>query len=119
MSPPSTPEWSDGLLISWRSQSSAVTPKPHDAPESFASAVHLLRQPPDYPEALSLPLPLHLAGLGQDYVLPHRASPEIASDVSEISDPVKDPDPAQGQAPGLEEEADVVEAADQLALFDS
>ncbi|MER6446029.1 pPIWI_RE module domain-containing protein [Streptomyces venezuelae] len=94
-------------------------PEAGDAPESFASAVHLLRQPPDYPEALSLPLPLHLAGLGQDYVLPHRASPEASAEVSEISDPVKDPDPTQGQAAGLEEEADVVETADQLVLFDS
>ncbi|MBN6052850.1 DUF3962 domain-containing protein, partial [Nonomuraea sp. RK-328] len=41
-----------------------------DDPESLAFAVHQLRQPPDYPQALALPLPLHLAELGQEYVLP-------------------------------------------------
>ncbi|GAA1701996.1 pPIWI_RE module domain-containing protein [Nonomuraea bangladeshensis] len=41
-----------------------------DDPESLALAVHQLRQPPDYPQALALPLPLHLAALGQEYVLP-------------------------------------------------
>ena len=41
-----------------------------DIPEALALLVHHLRQPADYPEALSLPLPLHLAGLAQQYVLP-------------------------------------------------
>ncbi|GAA1898120.1 pPIWI_RE module domain-containing protein [Actinomadura bangladeshensis] len=41
-----------------------------DVPEALALVVHHLRQPADYPEALSLPLPLHLAGLAQQYVLP-------------------------------------------------
>jgi hypothetical protein len=50
-----------------------------DDPETLALAVHQLRQPPDYPEALSLPLPLHLAGLGQEYVLPTLAE-EIEDD---------------------------------------
>jgi hypothetical protein len=41
-----------------------------DDPEVLALAVHQMRQPPDYAEALSLPLPLHLAELAQEYVLP-------------------------------------------------
>ncbi|MCA6090686.1 RNAseH domain-containing protein [Streptomyces sp. SCA3-4] len=53
----------------------------------------MLRQPPDYPEALSLPLPLHLAGLDQDHVLPHRASPEASAEASKISDRSRPPTP--------------------------
>ncbi len=45
-------------------------PADGDDPEALALAVHQMRRPPDYPEALSLPLPLHLAGLAQEYVLP-------------------------------------------------
>ncbi|RFU39440.1 DUF3893 domain-containing protein [Actinomadura logoneensis] len=41
-----------------------------DSPEALALTAHILRQPPDYPEALALPLPLHLAALAQEYVLP-------------------------------------------------
>ncbi|TKK85377.1 DUF3893 domain-containing protein [Herbidospora galbida] len=41
-----------------------------DAPEALAAAVHQMRQPPDYRDALRLPLPLHLAALAQEYVLP-------------------------------------------------
>ncbi|MFJ2231318.1 pPIWI_RE module domain-containing protein [Streptomyces halstedii] len=41
-----------------------------DSPEALALAVHQLRQAPDYLDALSLPLPLHLASLAQHYVLP-------------------------------------------------
>lgn len=41
-----------------------------DEAEALALAVHQLRQAPDYAAALSLPLPLHLAGLAQAYVLP-------------------------------------------------
>ncbi|GAA3884380.1 pPIWI_RE module domain-containing protein [Streptomyces sedi] len=41
-----------------------------DQAEALALAVHQLRQAPDYGAALSLPLPLHLAGLAQAYVLP-------------------------------------------------
>ncbi|WP_406431800.1 RNaseH domain-containing protein [Streptomyces sp. NBC_01589] len=37
---------------------------------SFALLTHVLRQPSDYDQALALPLPLHLAGLAQEYVLP-------------------------------------------------
>ncbi|MBO1330975.1 pPIWI_RE module domain-containing protein [Streptomyces sp. VRA16 Mangrove soil] len=43
--------------------------EPDDA-EALALAMHQLRQAPDYAAALSLPLPLHLAGLAQAYVLP-------------------------------------------------
>ncbi|MFD7052709.1 pPIWI_RE module domain-containing protein [Streptomyces mirabilis] len=93
-------------------------PEAGDDPQALASAVHLLRQPPDYPEALSLPLPLHLAGLGQDYVLPHRAAAETPSDAPEVMDPVADSDPVNSVAAGLEEETDAVETADQLTLFD-
>jgi len=34
--------------------------------------VHQLRQAPDYLDALSMPLPMHLASLAQAYVLPTR-----------------------------------------------
>ncbi|MFE3769605.1 pPIWI_RE module domain-containing protein [Streptomyces sp. NPDC059122] len=95
-----------------------------DVPQALALAVHLLRQPPDYPEALGLPLPLHLAGLGQQYVLPTRGGE------SEEAAPAVDPNPAKYPAPGLEEGPDAQEsnASDdsddsddqegQLTLFD-
>jgi len=41
-----------------------------DDPHALALAVHQLRQAPDYLDALSPPLPLHLAGRAQEYVLP-------------------------------------------------
>jgi hypothetical protein len=41
--------------------------------------VHQLRQAPDYAAALSLLLPLHLAGLAQAYVLPTLADGDRAS----------------------------------------
>jgi hypothetical protein len=41
-----------------------------DIPEALALAVHQLRQAPDYLDALSMPLPMHLASLAQQYVLP-------------------------------------------------
>ncbi|MEU8728069.1 DUF3962 domain-containing protein [Streptomyces tendae] len=47
-----------------------------DSPEALALAVHQLRQAPDYLDALSLPLPLHLASLAQHYVLPTVAEAE-------------------------------------------
>jgi hypothetical protein len=49
---------------------SALLPGKPDDPEALALAMHQLRQAPDYAAALSLPLPLHLAGLAQAYVLP-------------------------------------------------
>ncbi|MET8145388.1 RNAseH domain-containing protein [Sphaerisporangium sp. NPDC005288] len=57
-----------------------------DDPESLALAVHQLRQPPDYPQALALPLPLHLAGLGQEYVLPTLAE-EVEDEASALDEP--------------------------------
>ncbi|MFI7114614.1 pPIWI_RE module domain-containing protein [Nonomuraea sp. NPDC050227] len=56
-----------------------------DDPESLALAVHQLRQPPDYPQALALPLPLHLAGLGQEYVLPTLAE-EVEDEACAVED---------------------------------
>ncbi|PZG12130.1 DUF3893 domain-containing protein [Micromonospora craterilacus] len=41
-----------------------------DSPEALALAAHQLRQAPDYLDALSTPLPMHLAMLAQHYVLP-------------------------------------------------
>nr|WP_062337386.1 DUF3962 domain-containing protein [Herbidospora sakaeratensis] len=72
-------------------------PEEGDDPESLALAVHQLRQPPDYPEALSLPLPLHLAGLGQEYVLPTLT--EEVEDVDSV--PVSDLDPDVAVLAGL------------------
>ncbi|WP_326587489.1 pPIWI_RE module domain-containing protein [Streptomyces sp. NBC_01294] len=51
-----------------------------DAPEAIALAMHQLRQAPDYPAPLSLPLPLHLASLAQAYVLPMLAEGEPAEE---------------------------------------
>lgn len=75
-----------------------------DDPQALALAAHLLRQPPDYPQALALPLPLHLAGLGQQYVMPTR--PEEGADsvdgVGALADAARVPaDPPE------EESADV------------
>ncbi|MEU1995502.1 DUF3962 domain-containing protein [Nocardia gamkensis] len=72
-----------------------------DDPEAFALAMHQLRQAPDYLDALSLPLPLHLAGLAQEYVLP-----------TESEDDATDPDEAD--APGLAQEPSTGE---QMTLF--
>ncbi|MFG1696027.1 pPIWI_RE module domain-containing protein [Nonomuraea sp. NPDC049309] len=79
-----------------------------DDPESLALAVHLLRQPPDYPQALALPLPLHLAELGQEYVLPTLA--DEAEDEASSLDPATaaalyaEPDPEDEQDDSLIEE---------------
>ncbi|WP_326829468.1 DUF3962 domain-containing protein [Streptosporangium sp. NBC_01810] len=51
-----------------------------DTPEALAMAVHQLRQAADYLDALSLPLPLHLAALAQEYVLPTVAEEDDGSD---------------------------------------
>lgn len=45
-------------------------PEVGDKPEALALVVHQLRQAPDYLDALSMPLPMHLASLAQAYVLP-------------------------------------------------
>ncbi|MER5758496.1 DUF3962 domain-containing protein [Streptomyces sp. NPDC002082] len=51
-----------------------------DEPEAIALAMHQMRQAPDYPAPLSLPLPLHLAGLAQEYVLPMLSGGEPAEE---------------------------------------
>lgn len=69
-----------------------------DKPEAYALTVHQMRQAPDYLDALALPLPLHLAGLAQEYVLPtvaeedETATPEPVADADE-SDASSAPDP--------------------------
>lgn len=94
---------------------------------ALALTTHLLRQPPDYPEALALPLPLHRAGLGQQYVLPTRAEDTTAdgeekppAELLENGDPGAGPDPAEGAAAGPKEAPETAEIEDgegQPALF--
>jgi hypothetical protein len=60
-----TPAWNPALV-----EITVAGCQPGDNPEAFALAIHQLRQAPDYLDALSLPLPLHLAELVQEYVLP-------------------------------------------------
>jgi hypothetical protein len=55
-------------------------PEAGDKPEALALAVHQLRQAPDYLDALSTPLPMHLASLAQAYVLPTRAEEDEEDD---------------------------------------
>ncbi|MET9465510.1 DUF3962 domain-containing protein [Streptomyces sp. NPDC006544] len=85
-----------------------------DEPEALALAVHQLRQAPDLPDALSLPLPLHLAGLAQEYVLPTR-SEEVTDTAAE---PAADADPDTAAAPGLANEPEPEDEQIQLSLFD-
>lgn len=97
-----------------------------DDPEALALAAHLLRQPPDYPEALGLPMPLHLAGLGQEYVLPtltkegDSEEPPV-TDAEDIADGAADADPATAAAPGLavEPAAELQDEEGQLSLFEA
>ncbi len=60
-------------------------PEDGDSPEALALAVHQLRQAPDYLDALSLPLPLHLASLAQHYVLPTVSENEAEVQAEESS----------------------------------
>jgi hypothetical protein len=79
-----------------------VLEKP-DAPEALALAMHQLRQAPDYAASLSLPLPLHLAGLAQAYVLPTLADGDRTSN-EESDTPAGDQsteDPDLADAAGL------------------
>lgn len=75
-----------------------------DDPEALAMAAHHLRQPPDYPQALALPLPLHLAELAQEYVLP--LPPEDSEETAHDEDPPgegpSEPETAQPFAPNGE-----------------
>ncbi|UNO39418.1 RNaseH domain-containing protein [Streptomyces sp. MST-110588] len=82
-----------------------------DVPEALALAAHQLRQAPDLPDALSLPLPLHLAGLAQEYVLPFKPAQGETPD----ADAAADGDPDEAAAPGL----DAGPEEGQLALFDA
>jgi hypothetical protein len=73
-----------------------------DVPEALALAVHHLRQPPDYQEALGLPLPLHLARLSQQYVLPLAADDSEGATFS--AEVVGDGDPTTIETPEIERE---------------
>ncbi|MFJ2033741.1 pPIWI_RE module domain-containing protein [Streptosporangium sp. NPDC087985] len=65
------PAWNPTLMeISVLGCHPASPDEEGDIPEALALAVHQLRQAADYLDALSLPLPLHLAALAQEYVLP-------------------------------------------------
>jgi hypothetical protein len=86
-----------------------------DSPEALALAAHQLRQAPDVPDALSLPLPLHLAGLAQEYVLPTRAE----EDETPSADAAADADPDAGATPGLAREPEPQDEQEQLSLFDA
>lgn len=55
-------------------------PDADDSPKALATAVHQLRQAPDYLDALSLPLPMHLASLAQQYILPTVTASETDSE---------------------------------------
>ncbi|MCM2422129.1 pPIWI_RE module domain-containing protein [Streptomyces sp. RKAG293] len=88
----------------------ATVPGASDDAEALALAVHQLRQAPDYAAALSLPLPLHLAGLAQAYVLPMLA--ERDESPGEAAEPtpglcMEDLDPDLTDAAGLAAEPDV------------
>ncbi|MFJ7259059.1 pPIWI_RE module domain-containing protein [Streptomyces globosus] len=89
-----------------------VVPERPDEPEALALAVHQLRQAPDYPAPLSLPLPLHLAGLAQAYVLPMLAETEPVDTKEEAA--AEDQDPDREEAAGLSVQPDV---PDQMSLF--
>ncbi|WP_431952822.1 pPIWI_RE module domain-containing protein [Actinacidiphila sp. bgisy167] len=87
--------------------------KPDDA-EALALAMHQLRQAPDYAAALSLPLPLHLAGLAQAYVLPTLVESDGTA-VEEAAVPASDlgvDDPDLADAPGLAIQPDGEEGAE-------
>ncbi|MEV0419152.1 pPIWI_RE module domain-containing protein [Streptosporangium canum] len=100
-----------------------------DSPEALALAVHQLRQAPDYLDSLSLPLPLHLAALAQEYVLPTVADGDGTADDSSAVDDLaellgeemfptvdesSDPDPEPAIASDLTQVTDLEE---HLPLF--
>ncbi len=62
-----TPAWNPSLV---EIAVLGCHPDQGDNPEAIAMALHQQRQAPDYRDALRLPLPLHLAQLAQEYVLP-------------------------------------------------
>ncbi|WP_097900038.1 pPIWI_RE module domain-containing protein [Streptomyces sp. b94] len=81
--------------------------KPDDA-EALALAVHQLRQAPDYAAALSLPLPLHLAGLAQAYVLPMLVQSDEASTGATAGPTVEQ---EQGSTTDNDSDPDLMDAA--------
>jgi hypothetical protein len=100
-----------------------------DDPRAFASLTHILRQSPDYTQATALPLPLHLAGLAQEYVLPTPKSGDVADEEGAAAEawvgsdssaePAADPDPEDQPLPDLEEpDGSEVEGDGQLSLFE-
>ncbi|MEU4083097.1 pPIWI_RE module domain-containing protein [Streptomyces aureus] len=100
-------------------------PQMPDAPEALALAMHQLRQAPDYVAALSLPLPLHLAGLAQAYVLPMFAEGDATEErevensadeavLTELSEAAQDLDPDLSEAIGLSGEPS---PSNQLSFF--
>ena len=112
----------------------ACHPDQGDVPESLALAVHQLRQAPDYLDALSMPLPMHLASLAQQYVLPTVADSQSDGETDDDQDHMTaeastlgiiinspsqgelDPDADPSDAPGLEREPDDQEQL-ELPLF--
>ncbi|MYW05299.1 DUF3962 domain-containing protein [Streptomyces sp. SID3343] len=97
-----TPAWNSGLV------EIAVLGCHEDAAddaEALALAVHQLRYAPDFPDALALPLPLHLAARAQEYVLPTEtegeSSGEAADEALLESGPTGDPDSEQLELPGF------------------
>ncbi|KUL47634.1 hypothetical protein ADL28_32015 [Streptomyces violaceusniger] len=103
-------------------------PEDSDSPEALALAAHQLRQPADFPDALILPLPLHLAGLAQEYVLPTRAEADgetetdsgtdTVAGVEPVVDAAADTAPDVGAAPGLATAPEPDEEQGQLSLFE-
>jgi hypothetical protein len=61
------PAWNPGLV---EIAILGCHPEEGDDSKAFALVMHQLRQAPDYMDALSMPLPLHLAALAHAYVLP-------------------------------------------------
>ncbi|MFC7328722.1 pPIWI_RE module domain-containing protein [Marinactinospora rubrisoli] len=64
-----------------KSESGPVTP---DVPESWAALTHQLRHAPGHRSPLALPLPLHLARLAAEYVLPHSGASEELMDENDL-----------------------------------
>ncbi|MEU4108054.1 DUF3962 domain-containing protein [Streptomyces sp. NPDC027717] len=100
---------------------SAPVPGEPDDAEALALAVHQLRQSPDYAAALSLPLPLHLAGLSQAYVLPMFAerdgspSEEAVESAAEQNSTDLDPDLTDEAGLAPEPDADDDDGASSTA----
>lgn len=98
-----------------------------DDPRSLALLTHVLRQPSDYDQALALPLPLHLAGMAQEYVLPTPKDDDAdtadavaagQSGASDDLDDAQDASPVEQPVPNLELEALDLDTEGQLQLFE-